>query len=375
MTPRRRRRERGVVLLLVLWVFMTLGVLALDFSSYMRDDAMAALNLAEETRAYYLALAGMNRALYENARDHQRNPPGIPNAPRDPDNPADLDGDGEPDVTVFRPDGQWHEGTFGDGVFGVRLVGEDGKIPLNVELTEDSRVAFEQLLRFVLANLLRGGNQTTGIDQTGAQEIDAIVDSILDWRDCDREARLNGAEDDYYLGLPRPHRAKNGFFDSIEELLQVRGVTPDLFYGHDDLPGLVDVFSPYPRDKELSLNAGQITAETVRALVPQMTLADAEELIAGRESDPEAFRMFLAQELDVAVPGLGARVVNAEPEVVRIEARADLRGSRNQAAVASILQLPGTESELPIIYSWIDRAPLRGAKPATPVQPGETGSS
>ena len=46
MRPR-RRRQRGIALLLVLWVFMLLGALALDFSEYMRDDAMAAVNLAD----------------------------------------------------------------------------------------------------------------------------------------------------------------------------------------------------------------------------------------------------------------------------------------------------------------------------------------
>src|SRR5262245_9234852 len=61
----RHARERGVALLLVIWVFMLLGVLAMDFSRYMRDDAMAAINYAEETRGYYVALAGINRALFE----------------------------------------------------------------------------------------------------------------------------------------------------------------------------------------------------------------------------------------------------------------------------------------------------------------------
>ena len=64
MIHRGRARQRGVALLLVLWVFMILGVLALDFSRYMRDDAMASVNLAEETRGYYLAIAGMQQALY-----------------------------------------------------------------------------------------------------------------------------------------------------------------------------------------------------------------------------------------------------------------------------------------------------------------------
>jgi type II secretory pathway component PulK len=179
----------------------------------------------------------------------------------------------------------------------------------------------------------------------------------------------NGAEDDYHLGLSRPHRAKNGFFDSPDELLQVRGVTPDVFYGHDDSPGLVDVFSPYPRGKELVINAAQITPQVVRALVPAMSLADAEDFLAGRNDDPEGIRTFLSQELETAVPGLGTRVQNIEPEFVRVEARADLRQPRNQAAVMAIVQLGNSESELPVVLSWLDRAPLRSDGPPAPGAP------
>ena len=60
---------------------------------------------------------------------------------------------------------------------------------------------------------------------------DIVVDSILDWRDPDDFSRLNGAENDYYQSLKEPYYCKNGNLDSIEELLLVRGVTPDLFYG------------------------------------------------------------------------------------------------------------------------------------------------
>src|SRR6266704_3758672 len=78
--PARRRGERGVALLLVLWMFMVLGVLALDFARYMRDDAMASVNLADETRGYYLALAGMNRAIFDAERRREKQgaaaPPG-----------------------------------------------------------------------------------------------------------------------------------------------------------------------------------------------------------------------------------------------------------------------------------------------------------
>ena len=376
MTARGRVRsgERGVILVLVLWVFMTLGVLALDFSSYMRDDAMAALNVSDETRGYYMALAGMNRALYENHRDRQRNPAGTPPPleapdPDDPDrDPADLDGDGEPDVSRFRPNGTWVEDTFADGRFAVRMSGEDGKIPLNVDLSGDELVIYKELVKFVVTNLVRGGGKTTGVDQRTAQNIDEIVDSIIDWRDCDSEAQLNGAEDDYYLGLPRPHRAKNGFFDSPSELLQVRGVTPELFFGHDDVPGLADVFSPYPRGRELIINAGQVTPQVVRALIPGdewLAMEDAETFLEGRNENPEDVRLWLSQQLEVNVPGLGPRVQVLEPEIIRVEARADLMHPRNQASVMAIVQMGG-ETDVPVILSWLDRAPLASDGPGVP---------
>ena len=66
----------------------------------------------------------------------------------------------------------------------------------------------------------------------------------MDWRDKDNLHRLNGAEDDYYLSLPQPYKCKNGDFTSIEELLLVRGVTPEIFYG-----GLKDMVAVY-QDKE-----------------------------------------------------------------------------------------------------------------------------
>ena len=56
---------------------------------------------------------------------------------------------------------------------------------------------------------------------------DVVVDSILDWRDPDDFYRINGAENDYYQSLKEPYNSKNGNLDSIEELLLVRGVTPD----------------------------------------------------------------------------------------------------------------------------------------------------
>ncbi|MBI3322556.1 MAG: general secretion pathway protein GspK [Candidatus Omnitrophica bacterium] len=66
---------------------------------------------------------------------------------------------------------------------------------------------------------------------TGALEADreVIVDSILDWRDKDQEKRPYGAENFHYQGLHPAYDCKDGPFESAEELLFVRGMTPELF--------------------------------------------------------------------------------------------------------------------------------------------------
>ncbi len=64
-----------------------------------------------------------------------------------------------------------------------------------------------------------------------------IADSILDWIDADDDPREYGAEfESYSVTLPR-----NGAIDTIEELLLVQGVTPQLLYGEDaNRNGLLD---------------------------------------------------------------------------------------------------------------------------------------
>jgi type II secretory pathway component PulK len=64
-----------------------------------------------------------------------------------------------------------------------------------------------------------------------------LADCILDWVDLDDARSPYGAESsDYYMSLPQPYRAKNRELDSIQELLLVKGFTPEIFYGLGDPP-------------------------------------------------------------------------------------------------------------------------------------------
>lgn len=77
---------------------------------------------------------------------------------------------------------------------------------------------------------------------------DDVADAILDWVDADDEPRLYGAENEAYQP---DYTAKNGPLESIDELLLVAGVTPELLYGEDtNRNGLLD---PNENDGDASL--------------------------------------------------------------------------------------------------------------------------
>jgi type II secretory pathway component PulK len=68
-----------------------------------------------------------------------------------------------------------------------------------------------------------------------------IADCIIDWLDSDNTPHDDGAEDDYYMGLSPPYHCKSGPLESLEELLMVKGVTPQLLFGNDlNRNGIID---------------------------------------------------------------------------------------------------------------------------------------
>lgn len=77
----------------------------------------------------------------------------------------------------------------------------------------------------VLAALLR---QITGLDSDGAN---AVAFAVVDWRDSDSSFGHPdfGAEDSDYGGLPKPYDAKDLPFETLDELLLVKGVNRDIF--------------------------------------------------------------------------------------------------------------------------------------------------
>ncbi|NLT67711.1 MAG: general secretion pathway protein GspK [Acidobacteria bacterium] len=201
MTARRHPTadESGVILIALLWILVALCIIALSFAKETFVEVAAARNSQALKESYFIARGGIAATVYR-LMGKRAIPARRQAQLREEPDALDLGR-----VT----------GSLGGGFYTVDIQDESGKV--NINAVSDLQ--------------LRALIQAAGIEQ---QDVDIIADSILDWRDPDKAHHLNGAEDDYYQTLDPPYYAKNGRFDTIEELLLVRGVTAEYFYGRPE---------------------------------------------------------------------------------------------------------------------------------------------
>ncbi len=116
---------------------------------------------------------------------------------------------------------------------GVRHGLEDESSKINLHWVMQIDKEYPGMGRIILTRL-------PGID-------DMLADTILDWMDEDDDPREFGAERDYYELLDPPYTPRNAVPESIDELLLVDGVTPQLLYGIDwNRNGMLDLGEPDP---------------------------------------------------------------------------------------------------------------------------------
>jgi type II secretory pathway component PulK len=72
---------------------------------------------------------------------------------------------------------------------------------------------------------------------------DDVAAAIVDWRSDPTKSTPGGAESEYYLSLEDAYYCKNDLYETVEELLLVRGVTQQFLYGNGQAPPLGDVSS------------------------------------------------------------------------------------------------------------------------------------
>jgi general secretion pathway protein K len=269
-----RYSEQGAVLLLVLWVLLAMSMLALSFSAAIRTEVNAARNTVDQKQAFYLSRAGIEYAAFKIIEAQSA----FSQAQQALDQGFEGISPVQSGLVMLELE---------EGGAEVEIIDETGKININLAPGH------------LIYNLLI----TVGV---GAGEADIITDSIEDWRDPDDYNRANGAESDYYLSLPEPYRAKNGFLDVPEELLLVRGITPEIYYGRKGLGpsgerveyyGLQKYLTTFTTINRINVNSAPVA---VLAAIPGLDYEAALRIEAMRQGGP----ITNVTEIMERIPGL-----------------------------------------------------------------------
>ncbi|MCH7506051.1 MAG: general secretion pathway protein GspK [Proteobacteria bacterium] len=226
--------QSGIALIMVLWILLLVTISTGAYTLMARMDVLEAHTLLWGTRARMAAEAGLNLAVL---------------ALRDPD-----------EFTRWIPDGRPYELRFQDVILEIKVTDERGKLDINA--VDES--ALQQLFL------------NNGLDDDQATHLAAAV---KDWNDSDELERPNGAEEETYQALGLSVGPGNRSFIMVEELLQVLGMSWELF--REIEPGLT-VFS--------AVGAPDPAYAPVEALLalPDMTRDEALNFVAQRHSQDAA---------------------------------------------------------------------------------------
>ncbi|HLH38222.1 MAG TPA: hypothetical protein VKX39_03665 [Bryobacteraceae bacterium] len=188
---RRRSKagERGGALLAVLWISAALTAIAFSVSATVRSETERAGNSTDGLRAAYLASGSVERAIQWMCWGPQYRQP-----------------DGKPLFYEWKMPRLAMSFPTGDAV--VEMIPESAKMNINQAPAED--------IARVIAAISGDAGQ--------AQQIAA---AIVDWR-----GGGSGPFDALYAALDPTFQARHSSIQEIEELLDVQGVTPELFYGN-----------------------------------------------------------------------------------------------------------------------------------------------
>jgi general secretion pathway protein K len=184
-----RGRRRGGALLAVLWLSAALAAVAFSVAANVRAETERSITLVEGMQARYLAAGAIERTiLWRYWGPAMRNPDG---------------------TSRF---GERHQSglvmNFPTGIAVVEVIPETARLSLN-------RAPADDILRLLLA---------MGVAPAQATEITA---GIIDWRNPGGM----GPFDSFYMNQVPSFRARHASIEETEEVLFVKGMTPDIFYG------------------------------------------------------------------------------------------------------------------------------------------------
>ena len=326
---RANRSTRGSGLLAVLWLSAALAAIAFSLSVTVRGEIERTSTEVDGLRCGYLASAGIERAAMEL-----------------------LWSATSPDSKLIPKGSTFVDYVFPSGNVRVDIIPETAKLNVN-------KASVEDLAKLVVA---LGGD---------AGQAEEIAEAIVDWRQPGSK-RFDG----YYSGLSSSFQPAHASFREIEELLLLKGVTPDIFYG-TYVPaaggsavaaigeagsrlarrsGLIDCLSVYGTDGAVDVN----TADAAVLAAIGVPLYTAQAIAAQRSNAPFS-NDSLGNLMSVAGGG-GGRMRTEGNSMVTFRATARLRLADGKLSdlrrtSAALVKYMAAGSDVPYyVLRWYDTA-------------------
>lgn len=250
-------KQDGFILIAVLWITLLLSIFALNTATTSRLQGVQAMHVQERPKQSQLLSSALSIGEHEYRKYRE--------------NRGLLEDRGEWEAATGRELDLWfpryepYTLELQGMSLGVRVVNTRGKLDINS----------------VDVHLLEEVLNVCGVQS--ASRVSSIANSILDWIDQDDQRRTDGADSDYYLSLSQPYLPKNNAMQDIHELLLVRGVTRNIFYGTDSHPGLQHFFSVHGGSEKMDINSAAPETFALLGNIPEQAV---QNLIAKRQDKP-----------------------------------------------------------------------------------------
>ncbi len=206
-----RNNDRGMILILALWTLSLLTILAVSLAGGFHQRINLVARLEARNNIQLIATGGVKKAIALLNRELEKNSfvvsPELKSALYNNDVMFQTIQIAEGLVDV---DYQFWDGIGSATLTRYGVVAEEGKINLN---TVDMRT-LKELIKYIFDwDDLAAGN---------------LAASIIDWREYGENEAQGFYSDDYYSNLKDPYPPKNASFELLDELLLVKGVSPEI---------------------------------------------------------------------------------------------------------------------------------------------------
>jgi general secretion pathway protein K len=348
------RNNRGIALLITISVTTILVAAALEYNRRARFAVISTAAARDRLTLSYMASSGVQIAMALLAKDKSE---------------SNFDSLAEDWAVPEKIEELLQEIPFDAGKLSVAITDELSKIQVNALVQfPDSRqfngsqvTLWDRFLRYIR------GEEELGDESDPV----AVVNSVKDWLDSgddDATTGLSGAESSYYEDLDPPYTSRNGPIQDLNDLLMIKGITPQIYNGTPETPGLANFMTVHG----MTLGAGttfnwpgriNINTADVPVLAALLGLENqelAQAIVEYRQeaAEDEDSHDFSNPRWYKEIPGFGDVAINTNlvtitSDVFHIKSEASLNLTKSSiVAVVQRVQSPESGKWTCKVLSW-----------------------